>query len=255
MTGTAGIVLAGGRSSRMGTAKAALEWHGSTLLRRVAGIVGRAAGPVVVVRAPGQALPPLPGDVRVVEDAREGRGPLQGLLAGLEALDPAVEVAYVSAVDVPLLHPSFVRRALAAVGPGDDAAVPRSGGRSHPLAAAYRTALRPEVARLLERDRRRMDDLVARCRVAWLDEEAVGPGSLSNLNDPADYAAARALPPPEVRVQRGGAVRSSRAATLGEAFGAGAGLAVAVNGEPVAWDPEHPLVAGDLVTVGSVSPG
>ena len=49
MADAAGIVLAGGRSSRMGSPKAALEWHGSTLLRRVAGIVGRAVdGPVVV---------------------------------------------------------------------------------------------------------------------------------------------------------------------------------------------------------------
>ena len=64
MTGAAGIVLAGGRSSRMGTPKADLEWHGSTLLRRVTGIVARGAGgPIVVVRAPGQQLPALPKGV------------------------------------------------------------------------------------------------------------------------------------------------------------------------------------------------
>jgi molybdopterin-guanine dinucleotide biosynthesis protein A len=46
----AGVVLAGGRSSRMGTAKAALEWHGSTLLRRTVGIrvVPLAAGDTVL---------------------------------------------------------------------------------------------------------------------------------------------------------------------------------------------------------------
>ena len=61
MSDTAGIVLAGGRSSRMGTPKAALEWHGSTLLRRTVGIVTRVTdGPVVVVRAPGQSLPARP---------------------------------------------------------------------------------------------------------------------------------------------------------------------------------------------------
>src|SRR5687768_14902369 len=76
---TGGIVLAGGRSTRMGRPKAALEWHGSTLLHRVAGIVGRVVdGPVVVVRAAGQELPGLPPGARTVEDAREGRGPLQG---------------------------------------------------------------------------------------------------------------------------------------------------------------------------------
>src|SRR4051794_7442466 len=100
----------------MGTSKAALEWHGSTLLRRVVGLVGRAVdGPVVVVRAPGQELPALPDEVELVEDAREGRGPLQGLAAGLNALRDRAVVAYASSTDVPLLHPRFVRRVVAAV--------------------------------------------------------------------------------------------------------------------------------------------
>ncbi|MGH2712798.1 MAG: NTP transferase domain-containing protein, partial [Thermoleophilaceae bacterium] len=64
----------------MGRPKAVLEWHGTTLLQRVVGIVGRVVdGPVVVVRAPGQELPSLPAGVVVATDAREGRGPLQGL--------------------------------------------------------------------------------------------------------------------------------------------------------------------------------
>ena len=72
MVDSAAIVLTGGRSSRMGSPKAALDWHGSTLLRRVTGIVSRAvAGPVVVVSAPGQALPELAPTVEVVADARE----------------------------------------------------------------------------------------------------------------------------------------------------------------------------------------
>jgi len=74
---TAGIVLAGGRSSRMGTPKAALEWHGSTLLRRTAGILARVTtGPVLVVRAPGQELPALPPRFEAVEPPAEGLGPV-----------------------------------------------------------------------------------------------------------------------------------------------------------------------------------
>src|SRR3954470_493537 len=132
MAHAAGIVLAGGRSSRMGTPKAALEWHGSTLLRRVAGIVARAVdGPVVVVRAPGQALPSLPANVEVVDDAREGRGPLQGLASGLAAV--ATEAAYVSSTDTPLLHPAFVRRVLRALGDDVDVVLPRAHGYPQPL--------------------------------------------------------------------------------------------------------------------------
>ena len=62
------VVLVGGRSSRMGTPKAALEWHGSTLLRRTVGILARATGgPVVVVRASGQDLPELEADAALTE--------------------------------------------------------------------------------------------------------------------------------------------------------------------------------------------
>src|ERR1700759_622242 len=116
MPGSAGVVLAGGRSSRMGTPKAALEWHGSTLLRRTTGILARVTdGPVVVVRAAGQALPALPPDVEVVDAPREGKGPVQGIAAGLAALAGRADMAFISSTDMPFLHPAFIRRVPGAV--------------------------------------------------------------------------------------------------------------------------------------------
>src|SRR6185437_6819575 len=98
----------------MGTPKAALEWHGATLLHRTVAIVARAtSGPVVVVRAPGQDLPrPLPAGVMVVDDPREGKGPVQGIAAGLAALAGRAEAAFIASTDLPFLHPAFVRRIL-----------------------------------------------------------------------------------------------------------------------------------------------
>ena len=97
----------------MGTPKAALEWHGSTLLGRTVRIVARAtSGPVVVVRAPGQDLPELPEGTLVADDPREGRGPVQGIAAGLAALTGHADVAFVSSTDMPFLHPAFIRRVL-----------------------------------------------------------------------------------------------------------------------------------------------
>jgi hypothetical protein len=115
------IILAGGRSSRMGSPKAALDWHGSTLLRRVTGLVQRTVdGPVVVVRAPAQELPELPPSIQVATDAREGRGPLQGLAAGLAAIGDRAAIAYVSSTDVPLLHPGDYDEARALPAPAID---------------------------------------------------------------------------------------------------------------------------------------
>ena len=67
---TAGaVVLAGGRSSRMGEPKALLDWHGQTAVEHAVAVVreGIGGGPVCVVRAPGQSLPSL--DAIVVDDA------------------------------------------------------------------------------------------------------------------------------------------------------------------------------------------
>jgi molybdopterin-guanine dinucleotide biosynthesis protein A len=192
-----GVVLAGGRSSRMGRPKASLEWRGTTLLGHVVGIVaGVVDGPVVVVRAPGQALPALPDGVRVVDDPREGLGPLQGIAAGLAALADETELAYVSAVDVPFLHDAFVRAVLAALGDDREAdvALPDVGGHHQPLAAAYRTALAPEVERLVGAGELRPAALFERCRVRRLDGAALPHAreSVRSLDTPEAYESARA---------------------------------------------------------------
>jgi len=274
MAEAAGIVLAGGRSSRMGSPKAALEWHGSTLLRRITGIVGRSVdGPVVVVRAPGQELPTLPDNVEIVEDAREGRGPLQGLAAGLAAVRELAPVAYLSSTDVPFLHPRFIRRVLGALDDDTDVVLPHVGGFPQPLAAAYRTELVDVVERLIAEDRMRPAFLFEACRVRRLDAPmlledpalaALDPDldSVLNLNEPGDYEAARTRPAPDVTVRVFGALRRHAglgadpavvpAATLGEAAGA-SGLTLdehvvaALNGDQITRDPEAPLAPGDTV--------
>ena len=252
---TAAIVLAGGQSRRMGQPKALLEWHGSTLVRRAVGLVGRAvSGPVVVVRAAGQALPPLPPGTEVVDDPREARGPLQGMAAGLHAIGDRAQVVFVTGVDAPLLHPALVVRVIASLGPADDVALPQAHGHPHPLAAAYRAAtVAPLIDELLAEDSLGTRPLMRRCRVRRLEAAALlaDPAvaaldpelrSLENLNTPAEYAAARARPEPLVTVEGRGALR---AATLARA---GAGPGAHINGRPAA-DPQEPLAAGDVVRI------
>jgi molybdenum cofactor guanylyltransferase len=272
MAQAAAIILAGGKSSRMGSPKAGLEWHGSTLLRRVTGIVARSVdGPVVVVSAPGQALPALDGAVEVVADEREGRGPLQGLAAGLAAISDRTEVAYVSSTDVPLLHPAFVRRIVGALDDQVDVVLPEVGGYRQPLAAAYRTGLLSTVEELIAADRMRPAFLFERCRVLNMEEaDLLRNGSLArldptlasvrNLNEPADYERAHALPAPEIHVEKFGPL-AARVATRRQtirAWSLGAAAAevelaldehivAALNGDKITRDPELPLVRGDTV--------
>lgn len=284
-----GVVLAGGRSTRMGAPKAALEWHGSTLLYRTVAIVARATGgPVAVVRAKGQELPALPRGATVVDDPREGKGPVQGIAAGLAALAGQAEAAFVAATDLPFLHPAFIERVLSALTGGTDVGLPVARGYQQPLAAAYRTGLAGLAGRLVAEERLKPAFLFAECTVARLDDAALlaDPAlarldprldSVLNVNTAGEYHAARRRPAPQVTVRLAGAVaepgrpdgqraygpgrpgprgtgtRQVRAATVRAAADA-VGLplrghvAATLNGRRVTRDPEAPLAAGDVIT-------
>jgi molybdopterin-guanine dinucleotide biosynthesis protein A len=180
----------------MGTAKLALPFGPELMLQRIARLLGEVCRPIVVVAAPGQELPRLPLDVVVVRDRREGRGPLEGLSAGLASLPEDVAAAYATSCDVPLLAPAFVRRMFELLG-DHAAAVPVSGGFQHPLAAVYRRGLVDVVNELLAADRLRpayLFDAVSTRRVSESELLDVDPqlDTLKNLNHPADYLAALA---------------------------------------------------------------
>jgi molybdopterin-guanine dinucleotide biosynthesis protein A len=265
----------------MGTAKAALEWHGSTLLAHVAGVVHRAVdGPVLVVRAPGQELPALDRGVVIFDDPTEGLGPMQGLAAGLRAAAAHADVAFVCSTDLPFLHAAFVCTVLAAFREEDDVVLPHVHGFRQPLAAGYRTALAPVVEEQIALGRLRLAHLFEECRVRTLDEAAlladrllaaVDPDldSVVNVNEPEEYEAARRRAAPGVTVERYGVLatrgdergpRVVRAANVGDAA-AQVGLAfdghilAAVNGDQIRTDGSMPLLAGDTVSFISADAG
>jgi molybdopterin-guanine dinucleotide biosynthesis protein A len=275
----AGVVLVGGRSSRMGTPKAALEWHGSTLLRRTLGVLARSVdGPLLVVRASGQPLPEMPPQVDVVEDPEQGLGPLQGIAAGLAALASRATAAFVCSTDLPFLHPAFVHRVLTALTGDLDVVLPVARGYPQPLAAAYRVTLAPLVAELVAAGDLRPAFLFRhdRCRTLRLDDAALLADpvlaaadpvldSVVNVNSPDDYRLARCHLAPQVTVQRYGALagddhrgpRIVRAATLSRAAAA-VGLALdrhviaalngdQISGDQISWDGDVPLASGDTV--------
>lgn len=185
-----GVVLCGGKSSRMGTSKALLPFGPETMLQRVVRVLGTVVEPIAVVAAVDQDLPPLPAGVLVARDEREGRGPLQGLAAGLKALPAGVDAAYVTSCDVPLLVPGFVRQMLA-LAAGHDVALIDIDGFAHPLSAVYRRDVLPHVEALLASDRLRpafLFEIVKTRRVAPAEMTA-DPAllTLRNLNTREDY--------------------------------------------------------------------
>lgn len=269
----AGVVLVGGRSLRMGAAKASLDWHGSTLLRRTLGVLDRAVdGPLLVVCAPGQPLPEIPPQADIVEDPEEGLGPMQGIAAGLAALAGRAHAAFVCSTDLPFLHPAFIRRVLTALIDDFDVVLPVARGYPQPLAAAYRISLATLAAESVAAGELRLASLYQRCATLRLDDAALledpllatadpALDSVVNVNSPNDYRAARRYVAPLVTVQRSGAVTTNnqsepqtvRAATLsGAAAAVGIRLdsyvTAELNGDQISLDGDIPLVSEDAIT-------
>jgi len=192
---TSAIVLAGGRSRRLGQDKALLDLGQGPLLARTVQVAAALCSEVVVVTdVPGRyrelALP-----VRWASDRLPGRGPLAGLEAGLRAIGN--EFALLLACDLPFLSLRLLAHMLAQER-DYEALVPFWEGRWHPLHAVYARSCLSRVEELLQEGEGRMEALLPRLRLRVLPPEEIGridPQGLSlfNLNTPQDLARARAL--------------------------------------------------------------
>jgi molybdopterin-guanine dinucleotide biosynthesis protein A len=192
-----GIVLCGGRSTRMGRSKALLPFGPELMLQRVVRILREAVSPVVVVASREQELPELPADVEIVRDEYDALGPLAGLAAGLKPLRGRVDAVFASSCDVPLLEPAFVRTMLSELQEAD-LAIPRDAQFYHPLGAVYRLSVEEPIRELISAGRLRFTLLVELSRTRIVDVNdlrRVDPElrSLRNINTPEEYAEALRL--------------------------------------------------------------
>jgi molybdopterin-guanine dinucleotide biosynthesis protein A len=181
------VVLAGGRSRRMGTDKAGLSAGQGTVLDHIV----RRLAPVVdeVIVAGGS---PVRGAVsRRVEDRYPGAGPLAGMHAGL--LAARTPYAWVVACDMPDIEPALGRLLLQQAH-GVEAVVPRLDGEPQSVCAIYDVRLTTRIGELLEAGEHSVATLLARSVVRYLDQAdlcGVDPlmRSFRNLNTQAEYEA------------------------------------------------------------------
>lgn len=197
------VVLAGGRSSRMGTPKAFLPWRGRALLTHITGVLRQVCDPVVVVAQIGQELPPLAPEIVRVDDPPEDAqgGPLVGLFAGLSVLlAHRVEFAYLGACDCPFLTADYVRLlvrrlseepGLGGILPFDPPASGDPADRHfpHPLASAVRVApAHAAAAEVLARHGSRPLFMFDRLGARWLDARSLPDRRvLRTCNTPQEY--------------------------------------------------------------------
>ena len=188
------IILAGGRSRRMGKPKESLPFGDGTLLGHTSEMLLSCAHPVVVVaRSPDQDLPPLPLEVDVLHDAEPDQGPLNGLCAGLRQLRTQCDAAFTTGCDAPFLTSVAVSWLADQLGE-HDIVMPRAGGILQPLCAIYRCRILPRVEELLAGGVRKPRTLADELPTRILDDEELlrfDPelSFLRGINTPEEYEA------------------------------------------------------------------
>lgn len=186
---TAGIILAGGRSTRMGCDKRQLSWGSSSVLQHMVDTVGSVVDEVIVVVSTPDDIVDV-ADARTVWDESPGLGPLAGMYAGLSAT--RADASFVCSCDVPHLRPVLVTWLLERLH-GHDAVIPITDDGMQPLCAAYGSHMVGHVGRLLGDGIRSVRSL-ATCGADVLhpsgaDLTAADPDLLSfiNINTRAQY--------------------------------------------------------------------
>jgi molybdopterin-guanine dinucleotide biosynthesis protein A len=190
VAGVTSIVLAGGRSSRMGRPKAMLLFDGEPLIVHVVATLRRLFAEVVVVAAPEQDLPSM--GVTLVRDAVAYQGPVGGIYYGLAAAGS--EVAFVTSCDSAFLNTDLISHLVSQIAE-HDIVVPWWQGRYQPLHAVYRRRVLPLLEGQLARGELRPVYLFDNVRTRRIDEEEIRRfdpegSSFFNMNTPDDYAEA-----------------------------------------------------------------
>jgi molybdopterin-guanine dinucleotide biosynthesis protein A len=154
---SAGFVLVGGQSRRMGQNKALLPWKTGLLVEFVASAVREAAGSVALIGTPERySAVPLPA----FPDLRPNNGPLGGLETLLRL--GSAELNLVCACDMPCVSTGQLRALLqeAQRSEADCLVAVDANDRWHPLCAVYRSSCLPGVERALDEGRLKLLDLV-----------------------------------------------------------------------------------------------
>ena len=171
---TAGFVVAGGQSRRMGRDKALLPWAGEPLVDGAVARLRTCCGRVTILCGPEPRYSDHGAPILV--DAAPGAGPLGAVLTGLLHADgPALFLA----VDLPNVPASLLAH-LAALTDRHDAVVPLSGRGPEPLCAVYTPACLDPIRRRVFAGDLKMTSFWPEVRV-----REVGPGELARFGDPA----------------------------------------------------------------------
>ncbi len=190
------VILAGGKSSRLGRNKPLQLLDGKSLIQHVVDRLGSVSTEIIMVTAEGQLIPCSSSVmIKTVSDEYVGRGPLAGLYSGLAA--SRGDSALVVGCDMPFLNVNLLAH-MYRISSTFDAVVPRVEDKVEPLCAVYSRNCIPAIRELLKREQLKINRLFSMVNVRYVGETEIDtfdPEHLTffNINSRADLAKAHEL--------------------------------------------------------------
>jgi molybdopterin-guanine dinucleotide biosynthesis protein A len=190
------IILAGGKSLRLGRSKALQVIEGKSLIQWVVDRLAILSTEIIIATAHGEAIPCSSAvRIKTVADIYPEKGPLGGIHSGLTASSSSR--AIVVGCDTPFLSVSLLEYMTQTLG-GSDIALPRIGEMVEPLCAVYSKSCLTPIQELLEQNELGIRKLFSMVKVKYVEEDEINsfdPEHLSffNINSQDDLERARKL--------------------------------------------------------------
>ena len=190
------IILAGGKSLRLGRTKSLATIGGKSLIQWVVNRLATISTEIIIATAHGEEIPCSSSvRLRTVADINPGKGPLAGIYSGLIASSNSR--AIVVSCDTPFVSVGLLEY-MTQTGPGSDIIVPRMKEKVEPLCAVYSKNCLAPVRELLEQNELKIIELYPLVTVSYIEEADIDrfdPEHLSffNINSQADLDRARRL--------------------------------------------------------------
>ncbi|MDO8141909.1 MAG: molybdenum cofactor guanylyltransferase [Candidatus Brocadiales bacterium] len=181
------IILAGGKSQRMGSNKAFLKYGDTTFIEHQVMMLSKIFDEIILSANDANAYTSL--KLPIVSDMMPGKGPLSGICAGLKRA--ASSHAFVIACDMPFVDEKLIHYLRSQIN-GYDVVVPKSSRGLEPMHAFYSKNCIQPMYRCLEEGRLRVVDFFPEVKVKIVDEKEFAGldasiKSLINLNTPDEY--------------------------------------------------------------------
>jgi len=190
------IILAGGKSLRLGRSKSLENIGGRSLIQWVVDCLAILSTEIIVATNQGEVFPcSSPVKIRMVADIYPGKGPLAGIYSGLRASSSSQ--AIIVGCDTPFLNVSLLAYMAKNIDQYD-VVLPRIGEMVEPLCAVYSKSCLVSIKALLEQNKLRVSKLFGAVKVRYIEEGEINifdPEHLSffNINSQADLEKAKRL--------------------------------------------------------------